>query len=79
MRKVLLSLAAAATIAAATALAPAQAMTAGAAAGIQAALADISAPHEAAYVCRHRSKTSRRVCWWRPNWSPGWHWRRSRR
>ena len=79
MRRFLLSLAAATAITATAALAPAQAMTAGTASGIQAALASTSALDEAAYVCRHRFHTSRRICWWRPNYSRGWRWRRWRR
>jgi hypothetical protein len=79
MRKVLLSLVAAAATTAAAALAPAQAMTPGTASGIQAAFADTSLLDEVRYVCRHRFYTSRRVCWWRPGPYRGWRWGRWRR
>lgn len=75
MRKLLLSVCAAAAILAATALSPAQAMTPGTAAALAAAAAEVDALQEAAYVCRHRYWSSRRTCWWRP----GFRWRWSRR
>ena len=78
MRRILLSLTAAFAIVSAAALpAPASAMTIGTAAGIRAALDETSALDQVVYVCRHRYYTSRRVCWWRPNysWRP-WRWRR---
>jgi hypothetical protein len=74
MRKVLLSVGAAAILSAA-ALVPAHAMTPGTASGIAAALADTRAIHEVAYVCRHRYFTSRRLCWWRPGYRWRWRWR----
>ena len=77
MRKVLLSLAAASAIVAAASVAPASAMTVGTASGIQAAIADTSMLDEVVYICRHRGYSSRRVCWWRPNYyHRGWRWRR---
>jgi hypothetical protein len=76
MRRSLLLLAAALAIATA---APAQAMMAGTASGIGAALADIGVLDEARYVCRHRFSTSRRICWWRPGPYRGWRWRPWRR
>ena len=66
MRKILLSLAAASAIVAATSAIPASAMTVGTASGIQAAIADTSMLDEVVYICRHRGYSSRRVCWWRP-------------
>jgi hypothetical protein len=75
----LLSLTLASAIAAAAALTPAQAMTAGTASGIKAALADAGLVAEVAYVCRHRFYTTRRICWWRPGPYRGWRWRRWRR
>jgi hypothetical protein len=62
----MLSLAAAAAIASAATLLPgrAEAMSVGTAAAIDMALADMSALEDAAYVCRHRYYSSRRVCWW---------------
>jgi hypothetical protein len=79
MRRILLSLtAASAIVSAAALLAPAGAMTVGTASGMQAALDETSALDEVVYVCRHRYYSSRRVCWWKPNYS--WRfWRRSRR
>ena len=63
----------------APALAPAQTMTLGTAKAIEAAVAEIGQLQEAAYVCRHRFYTSRRVCWWRPGYRGWrWHWRRWR-
>jgi len=80
MRKILLSLAAASAIVAATSVIPASAMTVGTASGIQAAIADTSMLDEVVYVCRHRGYSSRRVCWWRPGGYYGyrryWHYRR---
>ena len=78
MRKLLLSLTAASTVmAAAAVVTPAHAMTAGTASGIQTAIDNVTAIEQAAYVCRHRYYSSRRVCWWRPNYRR-WrhrHWR----
>jgi hypothetical protein len=74
MRKVLLTITAAAAILSAALLTPTRAMTPGTVPGIEAALADASAVQEVVYVCRHRYLSSRRVCWWRP----GWRWRRWR-
>ena len=74
LRNVLLTVTATAAILSAPALMPAQAMTPGTASGIQAPLADTSAVHEVAYVCRHRALSSRRLCWWRPGFR--WRWRR---
>ena len=75
MRRIVLSLTAASAIVVAVSLAPhrADAMPAGTVADIQAALADSSLVVDVAYVCRHRFYTSRRVCWWRPNYR---RWRR---
>ena len=50
----------------------------GTAPGIQAALADTAALDQAAYTCRHRFATSRRVCWWYPGTFKGWRWKRWR-
>ena len=79
MRRIVLSLAAASAIVSAAALAPASAMTVGTVSGVQPAVADTSARQDAAYVCRHRFFTSRRVCWWRPDrpWRHR-HWRSRR-
>jgi hypothetical protein len=68
MRRILVSLAAAAAFVAAASLAPgrAEAMTVGTVPGIQDALAETSLTEDVAYVCRHRYWSSRRVCWWRP-------------
>jgi hypothetical protein len=64
MRKILLTLAA--TIAVAAVSVPtvprANAMPVGAAAGLQAALQGASLLEEAAVVCRHRYRSSRRYC-----------------
>jgi hypothetical protein len=68
MRRAMLILIAASAIVATTLSAPAGAMTVGAASGIEAALADMSALTNAAYVCRHRVLTSRRVCRWQPTY-----------
>jgi hypothetical protein len=79
MRKLLLSLAAASALVAAGAVAPANAMSVGMAAGLKAAIADTSMVDDVAYVCRHRYWSSRRVCWWRPGgyrWHRRWRWRR---
>ena len=75
MRKILLSLTAASAIVAAASIAPASAMTVGAASGIQAALDGTSAVEDVAYVCRHRYWSSRRACFW----APGGYYRRYRR
>lgn len=66
MNRTLLSLAAAAAIASAATLLPsrADAMSVGTAAALDMAVADMSAIQDAAYVCRHRYYSSRRVCWW---------------
>jgi hypothetical protein len=82
MRRILVSLATATALATAAALAPVHAVTPGAATAIEAALADTRQLDEAAYVCRHRPHTSRRVCWWRPGpynwrWQPWRRWRKS--
>ena len=71
MRKTLLAMTAAAAILSATSLAPAQAMTVGAAAGIEAALADASAMQNVAYVCRHRFTSSRRCTGLSPSRASG--------
>ena len=78
MRRVLLSLAAASTVLSAAALMPAGAMTVGTASGIRTGLAETGAITEAAYVCRHRYFTSRRLCWWRPGGYSWRFWRRSK-
>jgi hypothetical protein len=72
MRKIMLSLTAVTAIAAGAAVSPASAMTVGTASGIQAALADEALVQDAAYVCRHRFYTSRRVCWWTPGHRRYW-------
>jgi hypothetical protein len=79
MRTTFLSLTAAGAMATIAALMPANAMTVGAASGVQAAIADTSSLQDARYVCRHRFHTSRRVCWWRPDrpWRHS-HWRSRR-
>jgi hypothetical protein len=68
MKRTLLSLAAASAIVSAATLLPsrADAMGVGSAAAVQMALDDMSALENAAYVCRHRYYSSRRVCWWTP-------------
>ncbi len=66
MRRFVLSFAAATAIVSAASLAPANAMTVGTAHGIQSAIQDGSLVEDVAYVCRHRSYRSGRVCWWRP-------------
>lgn len=68
MKRTLLSMAAFAAIVASATLVPsrADAMGIGSAAAVQMALEDISALENAAYVCRHRYYSSRRVCWWTP-------------
>jgi hypothetical protein len=83
MRKLLLFLTAATALVTAAALAPSHAMTAVTASRLQAARADLSLMSEAAYVCHHRVRTSRRVCWWRPGpynwrWRPWKRWRERR-
>jgi hypothetical protein len=67
MRRLLLSLIATSALALAALLTPAQAMTVGTASGIQAAIVDTNVAEEVRYVCRHRWRSSRRVCWWRPD------------
>jgi hypothetical protein len=67
MRKTFLSLAAASVIALGALPAPAHALGIGSAHGIRGALADIGLVEQAAYVCRHRHHSSRRVCWWTPD------------
>jgi len=66
MNRILLSLSAAAAIAASGLLLPsrAEAMGIGTAAAMDDALHESSLLEGAAYVCRHRWRTSRRVCWW---------------
>jgi hypothetical protein len=77
MRSVVIATAAAAAIVAALSSTPARAMTVGTASAIEAARADSHLVQEAAYVCRHRFYTSRRLCWWRPGYGyRGWRWRR---
>jgi hypothetical protein len=79
MRKILLSLTAASAIVAAASVVPASAMTIGTAAGIQAAIADTTLLDEIAYVCRHRTYRTSRVCWWRPGgYGHRRHWRHRR-
>jgi hypothetical protein len=73
MRRTLLSLAAASAIVSAAALAPtgASALTAGAGAGVRAAIEDTSLLEDVAWVCRHRWQSSRRHCYWvRPYYRP---------
>jgi lipopolysaccharide biosynthesis regulator YciM len=74
MRRLLLSLTAASAILAGASVVPASAMTLGSAPALQTALADQSLVQNAAYTCRHRYYTSRRFCWWRPDFHR-WHWR----
>jgi hypothetical protein len=68
MRKIVLALTAASAIVAGVSLAPAQAMTVGSAAGVRAAIDNTNAVGKVVYICRHRYWTSRRFCWWRPNY-----------
>jgi hypothetical protein len=78
MRRLLLSLAAATAIVAGAIPASAisaSAMSVGSAPALQAALADQALVQDAAYTCRHRFATSRRLCWWHPSFRR-WHWRR---
>lgn len=73
MRRFVLSLTAAATIiTAGSMVAPAQAMTPGTASGVQTAVDNVVAIEQAAYVCRHRYYSSRRVCFWRPTYRRYW-------
>jgi hypothetical protein len=78
MRKLLLTITAAAAILSAP-LASAQATIPVTAAGIEAALADSTVVQNVAYVCRHRPLTSRRMCWWQVgfyrHWHRHWRWR----
>jgi hypothetical protein len=84
MRKVLLTIAAAAAVfSAASLMAPrAEAMTITLPSNIQAAIADDSLIQEAAYVCRRVWRCNpwgcgwRRVCWWRPGPPYRRYWRR---
>jgi hypothetical protein len=76
MRKVLLTLTAAASIVAAASVAPASAMTVGAASSLQAAVDEAALVQDVAYVCRHRYYSSRRVCWWAPGYRTRRLWRR---
>ena len=81
MRKLLLAMTAAATVLSFIAFVPgrADAMTAGSAAGVNAAIEDMSLVQDVATVCRHRYYSSRRVCWWRPGYSyRPWRYRRWR-
>ncbi len=68
MNRTILSLTAAAAIASAATMLPsrADAMGIGSAAAMQMAVEDMNALENAAYVCRHRYYSSRRVCWWTP-------------
>jgi hypothetical protein len=77
MRRLLLSLAAATAIVAGAipSAITASAMSVGGAPALQAALADQALVQDAAYTCRHRVATSRRLCWWHPSFRR-WHWRR---
>ena len=72
MRATLLPLTLVLAIVAGATSAHAGAMTVGAAASIEAALAQQSLVEDAAYVCRHRFYTSRRICWWRPSFRRYW-------
>jgi hypothetical protein len=63
-----LSLIAASVILIAPSSLPVGAMTFGTASGLQATVTDMSATKAAAYVCRHRHFTSRRVCRWQPTY-----------
>ncbi len=70
MRRVLLSLTAAAALVSAASLTPlsANAMTAGTASGLRGAANAVDVIDGVRYVCRHRGWSSRRVCWWMPGW-----------
>ena len=72
MRKFLLSLAAASALVAIVPATPASAMNVGTAAAIQAEIADEALVQDAAYVCRHRWQSSRRLCYWRPTYRRVW-------
>ena len=75
--KTLLAIPVAAAIVTAASLTPAHAMTVGTATALETLLAETATLQEAAYVCRHRFYTSRRICWWRPGYRyRGWRWRR---
>lgn len=67
MKKRILTLAAAAAIVSTATLLPtrADAMSVGTAAAIEAAVAELGAIENVAYVCRWRY--NRRVCWWVPS------------
>lgn len=73
MRKLTLSLIAASAIVTGASVGPTQAMGIGTASGVQTAIENAAVIEDAAYVCRHRYYSSRRVCWWRPNYR---RWRR---
>lgn len=76
MRKLALAAVAAALVAAPS-LTPAHALAVGTAPALEAAIAETDLLQDAAYVCRHRFYTSRRLCWWRPALGHrGWRWRR---
>ncbi|MBM3530726.1 MAG: hypothetical protein FJX62_21825 [Alphaproteobacteria bacterium] len=80
MRQTFLAFTAASALAAGAALLPASAsaMTVGTAPGIQAAAAETAMVDEARTVCRHRWRSSRRVCWWEPGRPRHRHWRSRR-
>jgi hypothetical protein len=71
MRKLVLSLTAAAALVATASIVPASATMLGTAPSMQAAIDNAGAVQDVRYVCRHRPYSSRRVCWWRPG-GPYW-------
>jgi hypothetical protein len=73
MKSLILSLTAASAIATVALVTPASAMNVGTAPAMEAAAADQALVQDAAYVCRHRYYSSRRFCYWRPNYR---RWRR---
>jgi hypothetical protein len=79
MREISLTAAIAAAILIAPAPPGARATPVGAASSVAAALASVRAVQDTAYVCRHGSASSRRMCWWRSGFR-GWRrqWRRRR-
>ncbi len=78
MRKTLLAIAATTALISAALLVPgrADAMTVGTASALNAAIADSNLIEDIATVCRHRTYSSRRVCWWVPSYRyRPWRWR----
>ncbi len=66
MRRLLIAITAAAAVLSAVGVTTgrADAMTVGTASGVRAAMEDVAAMQDVAYVCRHRYYTSGRYCFW---------------